>query len=256
MRTGKTRGRYAKSALKNRLILQRIKELKSLHPFWGYRRVWAWLKYKEEFNINHKRVYDLMRENDLTCKKENRNKALRLIKPKPKAQRINQYFGIDMTKVKTPTGWVYITIVLDWYTKKVVGYHIGLQSKSRDWISALDMALNAQFPSGARGHDLKLVSDNGCQPTSLAFMKYCCETGVHQIFSSFCNPKGNAETERFMRTIKEECCWLQDWDSFDQLQKAIVEWIDFYNNNYLHSSLGYKSPLQVEICSNPLAFSA
>lgn len=58
MRTGKTRGRYAKYALKNRLILQLIKELKSLHPFWGYRRVWTWLKYKEEFNINHKRVYD------------------------------------------------------------------------------------------------------------------------------------------------------------------------------------------------------
>lgn len=252
MRTGKTRERYAKSALKNRLILQRIKELKSLHPFWGYRRVWAWLKYKEEFNINHKRVYDLMRLNDLTCKKETKNKALRLIKPKPKAQRINQYFGIDMSKVKTPTGWVYITIVLDWYTKKVGGHHIGLQSKSRDWISALDMALNAQFPSGARGHDLKLVSDNGCQPTSLAFMKYCCETGVRQIFTSFCNPKGNAETERFMHTIKEECCWLQDWDSFNHLQKAIVEWIDFYNNNYLLSALGYKSPLQLASSSFPL----
>lgn len=90
MRTGKTRGRYTKSALKNRLILQLIKELKSLHPFWGYRRVWAWLKYKEEFNINHKRVYDLMRLNKLICRKENGNKALRLIKPKPKTQRANQ----------------------------------------------------------------------------------------------------------------------------------------------------------------------
>ena len=70
------------------------------------------------FNINHKRVYDLMRKNNLTCKKETKNKALRLIKPKPKAQRANQYFGIDMTKVKTPTGWVYITIVLDIGTRK------------------------------------------------------------------------------------------------------------------------------------------
>ena len=256
MRTGKTRGKYVKSALKNKLILQRIKELKSHHPFWGYRRIWAWLKYKEDFNINHKRVYNLMRQNNLTCKKENRTRALRLIKPKPQAQRPNQYFGIDMTKVKTPTGWVYMTIVLDWYTKKVVGHHIGLQSKSTDWLSAPDMALNAQFPNGAKGGNLKLVSDNGCQPTSLAFMKYCSATGVRQIFTSFCNPKGNAETERFMRTIKEECCWLQDWNSFDDLQKAVVEWIDFYNNNYPHSALGYKSPNQVEADAKTLAFSA
>lgn len=252
MQTGKIREKYAKSALKNRLILERIKELKSHHPFWGYRRIWAWLKYKENFNINHKRVYDLMRRNNLTCKKEHKLRALRLIKPKPKAQYPNQYFGIDMTKVKTPTGWAYITIVLDWYTKKVVGHHVGLQSKSVDWIGALDMALNCQFPNGAKGHNLKLISDNGCQPTSIAFMKYCSITGVQQIFTSFCNPKGNAETERFMRTIKEECCWLQDWNSFDELKSELIEWIDFYNNNYLHSALGYKSPIEIELQKNTL----
>lgn len=147
-----------------------------------------------------------MKTNDLLCRKNKHLKALRLIRPKPNADRPNQCFGIDMTKVKTMTGWAYITIVLDWYSKKVVGYHIGLQSKSRDWICALDMAQNNQFKDGVRGHGLNLVSDNGCQPTSLAFIRYCSETDVNHIFTSFCNPKGNAETERFMRTIKEEYC--------------------------------------------------
>lgn len=105
-----------------------------------------------------------------------------------------------MTKIKTPTSRFLHNNRIRLVHKKVVGQ--GLQSKSRDWISALDMALNAQFPSGTRGHDLKLVSDNSCQPTSPAFMKYCCETGVCQIFTSFCNPKGNAETERFIPSKK------------------------------------------------------
>jgi len=56
----------------------------------------------------------------LIYKKENKNRALRVVRSKPKATSSNEFWGIDMTKVLTPTGWVYITIVLDWYTKKVV----------------------------------------------------------------------------------------------------------------------------------------
>ena len=75
-----------------------------------------------------------------------------------------------MTKVLTPTGYVYITFVLDWYTKKIVGYHAGLQSKNQDWLSALDMGLQRQFPNGVRECGLQLISDNGCQPTSVNFI--------------------------------------------------------------------------------------
>jgi putative transposase len=70
---------------------------------------------------------------------------------------------------------------------------------------ALDMAVNRQFPDGVRGQDLSLMSDNGCQPTSLAFMKACSTLSIHQAFTSYNNPKGDADTERVIRTLKEEC---------------------------------------------------
>ena len=57
-------------------------------------------------------------------------------KSKTRATAFCQWWGIDMTKIMTKTGWVYVTIVLDWYSKKIVGYHVDYQSKSRDWLSA------------------------------------------------------------------------------------------------------------------------
>ena len=90
------------------------------------------------------------------------------------------------------------------------------------------------------------MSDNGSQPTSLAFMKSCRETGIKQAFTSYNNPKGNADTERVFRTLKEELLWLREWHSPFELADAIGNWIKYYNRSYLHSSLGYKSPIQAQ----------
>ena len=65
----------------------------------------------------------------------------------------------------------------------------------------------------ARGQGLALVSSNGCQPTSLAFMLVGMTLEIHQAFTSDNNPKGIADTERVIRTLKEECSWLQEWTS-------------------------------------------
>jgi len=91
-----------------------------------------------------------------------------------------------------------------------------------------------------------LVSDNGCQPTSEAFMRACGSMGIQQIFTSYNNPKGNADTERMFRTMKEELFWLQEWTSPQELQKSLEDWIALYNAYYLHSALGYKAPLRYE----------
>jgi transposase InsO family protein len=73
------------------------------------------------------------------------------------------------------------------------------------------MAVNRQFPEGVRGKGVHLMSDNGCQPTSVRFMSDCAVLGVKQTFTSYNNPKGNADTERIMRTIKEELLWLNEY---------------------------------------------
>ena len=235
-------------AKQDEVLGTQIEELKKEHPFWGYRRIWAWLNFRGNQKVNEKRVYRVMREKRLLCHRKIRKQlADRTPRSKPQADRPNQYWGTDMTKIHVEGyGWAYIVVVLDWFTKKVVGIDVATRSRSSDWLSALDQAINAQFPEGVKGFDLKLISDNGCQPTSQAFNNYCYQTGVEQIFTSYNNPKGNADTERFMRTMKEELLWLRSWTSPEDLKYELTKWTENYNKDYLHSSLGYQSPLDVE----------
>jgi len=72
------------------------------------------------------------------------------------------------------------------------------------------MAVSRQFPAGVREQGLHLMSDNGSQPTSVAFMKVCRRLDIDQAFTSYGNPKGNADTERVFRTMKEELLWLHE----------------------------------------------
>ncbi|MCP4481589.1 MAG: DDE-type integrase/transposase/recombinase [bacterium] len=163
-----------------------------------------------------------------------------------RATRPNELWGIDMTKVMIENfGWVYLVIVIDWYTKKIVDYSSCLQSKTydwHDWLDALDMALNNEFADGVRGHKLKLMSDNGSQPTSTEFIRSCGEIGIKQVFTSYNNPKGNVDTERVIRTLKEDCVWPHNFTRVDEFETKLEGWIKNYNEDYPHSSLGYKTP--------------
>ena len=107
---------------------------------------------------------------------------------------------------------------------------------------ALNIGINRQFPQGARGHDLHLMADNGCQPTAISFMRACRDMGVKQAFTCYNNPKGNADTERFMRTLKEELVCINEWTSPTAFYEALDVWIAHSNSAYLHSTLGYISP--------------
>jgi transposase InsO family protein len=228
-------------------LLNRIQALCQEHPAWGYRRIRAWLKRREDFKVNRKRVYRLMRENGLTVKVKRYEAKRTSNRSKPRPDRPGQWWGIDMTKFMIPgTGWAYLVLVLDWYTCKIVGHTLDLQSKSSHWLQALDQALNQQFPGGVREQGLHLMSDNGTQPTSVAFIETCTNLKIEQAFTSYNNPKGNANTERVMRTIKEDCIWINEWNNLDQAKRAIKGWIWDYNNLYPHSTLGEISPVEFE----------
>jgi putative transposase len=132
------------------------------------------------------------------------------------------------------------------FPQKVVGHYCGPQAKAWHWLAALNKAVNRQFPQGVRGSGLHLMSDNGTQPTALSFMKACRDMGITQAFTSYNNPKGNADTERFIRTLKEELVWINEWNSPSLFSKSLDRWFEYYNHNYLHSSLGYQPPAAFE----------
>jgi transposase InsO family protein len=233
-------------------ILLQIQLIKSEHPFWGYRRVWAYMKYRLDLPVNKKRIYRIMKEQNLLVTPNLRLKARRDNRPyrsKPRADRANQFWGTDMTKVMLRSfGWLYLVVVLDWYTKKIVGYSISTKSRTEDWLDALNDACNKQFPAGitSKPEELYLISDNGSQPTSKKYMQACSVLEIKQIFASYSNPKGNADTERVMRTIKEDFTWVREFSNLVEFTEAFKLWVEAYNNDYPHSSLSYLTPCQFE----------
>jgi transposase InsO family protein len=204
------------------------------------------LSFVERLVINKKRVYRLLRENDLLVKGDERLKAKRVSNgSKPRPDKPNHLWGVDMTKVLTTEGWAYLVVVNDWFTKKILGAFVGSRSRAADWLEAVNQAVCRQFRAGIRetkSLELNLMSDNGSQPTSLTFMRECRAFGIKQAFTAYNNPKGNADTERLIRTIKEELCWLREWSSVEELASEMEKFVEYFNENYLHSALGYKTP--------------
>jgi transposase InsO family protein len=230
-------------------LLQRIGALKAESPCWGgYRRIWAYLRCIEQPAVrgdqevmrSHQPPHPLLIHGRLQAKRTPTRRT-------PKPTKPDEWWGIDMTKVLVEGfGWVYIVVVREWYTEKIVGYEVGLRSTTPQWLAALDRAVNRQFPAGARGQGLSPMSDHGCQPTSMAFMQACNILGIHQIVTRDNNPKGHADTERVIRTLKAESLWLHAWTSLFPFASALERWTDDYNEHYLHSALGYKPPRQFE----------
>ena len=241
-----------KRIAEDKTILLQIQPIKADHPLWGYRFIWAYLRYQKGICYNKKRIYRIMKEHNLLVTKDNKLKARRdnqSNKSKPRATRPNQFWGTDMTKVMLASfGWVYLVIVLDWYTKKIIGYSINKRSRTKEWLQALSNACNTQFPEGVlrKQQSLSLISDNGSQPTSLQYHKACSVLEIERIFASYNNPKGNADTERVIRTIKEDLLWTKEFVSLEHLQREFKLWVAHYNSERPHSTLGYRTPLEFE----------
>jgi putative transposase len=183
--------------------------LKAERPFWGDRRIWAYLRCVEHVPVSKQRMWRVLREQPLLVPPNLRLRAKRTPTwSTPRPTKPHEWWGIDMTKVmRGGFGWLYLVVVLDWYTKQVVGDYAGVPCSAKHGLAALDMAVNHQFPDRARGKGWSLRRENGCQPTTVAFMEACNALEIHQAFTIDHNPRGHADTERCMRTLKEESRW-------------------------------------------------
>ena len=136
---------------KNHKLLREIRTLLKEHPLWGYRRVWAYMRYVRNYQINRKRIYRLMKQEGLLQKKKLTLKAKRTPRKKPKATKPREILGIDGTKFWiNGFGWINLIIVIDWYTKEILGHEISLRNKSTQWTAALQEALFNGYPEGAK----------------------------------------------------------------------------------------------------------
>ena len=160
------------------------------------------------------------------------------------ATRPNQKWVTDITYLPTLSGWVYLAVVLDLFSRKVVGWSMGDSLSTPLVAEALRRAIEARRPVGS---ELLHHSDRGCQYTSDAYQQTLRALGIECSMSRTGNCYDNAVAERFFWSLKHE--WTKH-DSFADLEAArlsVFKYIEtFYNTVRLHQSLGYKSPEEFE----------
>ena len=112
----------------NQDLLVKIKKMKNEHPSWGYRRVWAYLKFRKNINVNKKRIHRIMKLENLLVPPNQKLKSKRTpTRSKPRTIEPNSIWGTDMTKILIPnSGWVYLHVLIDWGSKKIIGHSLEL----------------------------------------------------------------------------------------------------------------------------------
>jgi len=155
----------------------------------------------------------------------------------------DQLWVADITYVRTWAGWLYLAVVLDAWSRRIVGWAMAPRMPAELVGDALAMAITCRQPKGPVIHH----SDRGSQYTSLAFGKRCREAGVVQSMGSVGDAYDNALCESFFATLECELLDRQSFRTVAEARRKVFTFIEgFYNTRRLHSALGYKSPANFE----------
>ena len=221
-------------------------------PRYGYRRVTKQLQ-RESWIVNHKRVLRVMRANDLLCRIRKRHVRTtdanhsypifpNLIKDLMITS-INQVWVSDITYIRILGDFVYLVIILDLYSRKVIGYHLSRHIDTKLTLSALRMAIRDRSPASGCVHH----SDRGVQYASSEYVNELKGYGFQVSMSRRGNPYENATCESFIKTLKDEEVYLWEYKTIEDAERRISHFIqDVYNEKRLHSSLDYCPPNEFE----------
>jgi putative transposase len=169
-------------------------------------------------------------------------RALDLVDRQFYTDRPDRLWVADITYIPTWSGFLYLAMVLDVYSRRVVGWSMETHLRTELILAALNMALTQRRPSEVIHH-----SDRGCQYTSYAFGKRCREAGVMPSMGSVGDAYDNAMAESFFATLERELLNRRRFKSQAEAKMAVFEWIEgWYNPHRRHSSLGYRSPVNYE----------
>jgi putative transposase len=155
----------------------------------------------------------------------------------------NTVWGSDITYVWTQEGWLYVAIVMDLFSRRIVGWSVANTLASSLAERALEMAIGRRQPTKSVLHH----SDRGCQYASSSYQEKLKESGMVCSMSRKGNCWDNAVVERFFGSMKGERTSHVQYRTFDEAKADIIDYIEmFYNSNRLHSTLNYQSPMQYE----------
>ena len=226
---------------------------------YGYRRITAELRHRG-FTVNHKRVARLMREDNLlaigrrkyvlTTDSRHTLKVHVNLAARMELTAINQLWIADITYIRLGSEFVYLAVVLDRFSRRVVGWSLDRSLAVRLTLTALRQAIASRQPAPGLVHH----SDRGVQYASREYAEVLKSNDITPSMSRAANPYDNAACESFMKTLKYEEIHCNQYQSLEELSTNMEEFIErYYNGQRLHSALGYRSPADFEAAANGTA---
>jgi putative transposase len=233
-------------------LRDRIQRIALRWPTYGYRRVHAELV-RQGCKVNHKRVLRLMRIDNLLCVRGRKfifatnsqhglpiypNLAAGLV-----VNSIDQLWVADITYIRLQMEFVYLAVVLDAFSRRCIGWALQRTVEAALALEALRMALRQRRPQPGLVHH----SDRGVQYASYDYTAELKEHGIRISMSRTASPYDNAQAESFIKTLKYEEVYRTEYRDLEEARASITEFLEkIYNQERLHSALGYRPPREFE----------
>lgn len=241
-----------------RLVQRMIQLHRQMKERYGAIKLWRMLV-AEGVRCGRHRVARLRRQHGLLARRVRRFRVViehhQFAPPAPNhvqqhfmAPAPNRIWAGDLTAIATRVGWVYLAVILDVYSRRVIGWAMSPRPDQHVALTALQMALTHRRPPAGLIHH----TDQGATYTSVAYQQRVSQAGLVASMSRKRNCYDNAVVESFFSTLKNELVHEQDFLTREAAQAAVFEFIEvFYNRQRLHQTLGYVSPVQFEAARVP-----
>jgi putative transposase len=235
----------ATETVENLRLMRRIDEQYLRTPFYGSRRMAAWLA-REGEGVNRKRVQRLMGLMGLeaihpgprTTVRDQDHKVYPYLLRGVAIERRDQVWSSDITYLPMHQGFMYLTVVMDWHSRSVLSWRLSNSLDGRFCLEALEESLRGGKPE-------IFNTDQGVQYTARSFTGRLESAGVSVSMDGRGRALDNVFVERLWRSLKYEEVYLKDYRSVAELESGRSSWFRFYNHERLHQSLAYRTPAEV-----------
>ena len=239
-------GASGEETAENLELMRLIDEEYTRHPFYGSRKMRDWLQ-RQGHAVNRKRVRRLMRKMGLesVAPKPNTSRPAPAHKIYPyllrglPIERSNQVWCADITYIRLAHGFVYLTAVMDWYSRYVLAWEVSVTMEEEFCVSALESALRRH------GRPQIFNTDQGSQFTGETFTGVLKDAQVDISMDGKGRALDNIMVERLWRSVKYEEVYLKDYESVSELVAALRAYLDFYNHERPHQSHGGATPAEI-----------